>query len=85
MRTTSRPLGPDDVGSVEATVDENGRVAGVAPYPRPTRRRVPHWPPWPRFCRSCVPAPPSSTAADRRRPRPAEPVHRARSMAEAKR
>jgi hypothetical protein len=41
MRITSRTLGPDDVGSVEATVDGHGEVEGLGAMSWPTPRRAP--------------------------------------------
>ncbi len=49
MRTTSYAVDLDDVGSVEATVDEHGRVEGLGAISWPTPRRVPHRPPRPRY------------------------------------
>ena len=49
MRTASHTVDLDDVGAVEATVDERGRFEGLGAISRPTPRRVPHRPPRPRY------------------------------------
>ena len=86
MRTTSYAVDLDDVGSVEATVDEHGRVdcpgrhilanATTCSAPASTAAL---------FAVMAYRASPTTAAPDRPRPWWAEHVPRARSVAEVKR